>query len=74
MKNPHLEKLRRAKRMRTGGMPFAKIAEALGVTDPTARAWVKEAHLKQKLGTLFVDMDSDANMDMYNRMSIERRS
>ena len=60
--------------MRTGGMPFSRIGQALGVTGPTAKAWVEEANTRMKARTLFTDIDSESDMDLYQRTSIERRA
>jgi orotate phosphoribosyltransferase-like protein len=73
MKNPRLEALRRASRLRTGGMSYAKIAEALGVSTPTAHAMVDKAHDLRRQGKLFTDIDSVLAEDTYLRMSLRRK-
>jgi len=74
MRDPHLERLRRAKRMRTGGMTYAKIAEAVAVPNAaTARNMVIEAHKLMKASKLFADLNNEESVDLYERASIERR-
>ncbi len=71
MKDPHLQSVRTAHRLRVGGSTWAQIACKLGVSIPTARARVNEWHERRQAGTLFTDLDATMEEDLYAHPSLD---
>ena len=67
MLDPHLSKLRAIKRLRSGGMAWAKIARRFSVTGPTAKKLWLEAIALQKRGKLFEDINAAEYEDELER-------
>ena len=70
MLDPHLSDLRAIKRLRSGGMSWAKIAPRFGVTGPTAAKMWREAIDLQKRGKLFEDVNAAEYEDKLERQAI----
>lgn len=75
-RDPHLESVRMAHRMRVGGMAWGKIGQLVPQRTNAngAKKLVEEYHQRRKTKTLFVDIDDIRDADLYNHASIMQRA